>query len=103
MDRNFFRQVSSFIKTKVKLLSSTITIEARKPDDEREKGLSISIEALRSMLKYVSLLEMLANNFEDYEFFAQFSAITVYIDYGKSLADVDLYYELRDKANLLTI
>jgi len=91
MDRSFFRQVATFVKAKIKLLSSTISIEARKPEDERDKGLYISIEALRCMLKYVSLLEMLANNFEDYEFFAQFSAISVCIDYSKSAADLNLY------------
>lgn len=55
------------------------------------------------MLKYVSLLEMLSNNYEDFEFFAQFSAISVCIDYGKSSADLNLYFELKDKANLVTL
>ena len=103
MDRNFFRHISTFMKGKVKLLNSTISFEVRKPEIEREKSLSVNIEALRSMLKYVSLLEMLANNFEDYEFFTHFSAVTVCIDYSKSSADVTLYHELRDKAYLITL
>jgi hypothetical protein len=46
---------------------------------------------------------MMTNNFEDYEYFMQYSSISVLTDYGKSTADEDLYLQLRDKAYLLTL
>lgn len=90
-DRDYYRGIASFVKDKVRQLNHNISYEVRKNEQDRDKGTIASIEALKNLIKYLNLLDMASNNFEDFDFFAHFSSITVMTDYSKSTADLNLY------------
>lgn len=54
-----------------------------------------SIEGLRSLLKYISLLKMMDKYQEDYEYFTMFSNINVLTDYSKSPATQEEFQKLK--------
>lgn len=90
-DRDYYKAIANFVRDKIRQLNHNISYEVRKSEQDRDKGTVASIEALKNLIKYLNLLDMASNNFEDYDFFAHYSSITVVTDYSKSTADISLY------------
>ena len=94
-DREFYEQASNIVRPLAKEL--LVTLDKKYQSETTSSGSSIvsSLEGLRSLLKYLSLLKMMVRHFEDYEYFMMFSSITVLPDYAKSTASSDEFSKLK--------
>lgn len=72
-----------------------MAIEKNLHNEGEKERMPSSIEGLRSLLKYMSLLKMMDKYEGDYEYFTMFSNINVLTDYAKSPATEEEYQKLK--------
>lgn len=82
-DLQFYEQAMAIVRPLCKELLVALDGECT---NHLEGSLISSLEGLRSIFKYLSLLKMMVKHFEDFEYFMMFSYITVLPDYSKSTA-----------------